>query len=154
MTSASTGLHRLRCEASCGRLDVYVADALGVTRSHAQGWIRDGNVRLNGKAAKPSASVAVGDLVEVRVKEPEPSGVSPEDIAIDIVYQDADIAVVNKPKGMVVHPAAGNRTGTLVNALLYHIGDLSGINSVLRPGTGWTRKRAGCCWSRKMTRRI
>jgi len=134
MTGPVPGLHRLRCEKPCGRMDVYVAGALGVTRSRAQGLIRDGRVRLNGAQAKPSAGVSPGDAVDVDVPEPEPLGVSPEAIALDIVYQDADVAVVNKPKGMVVHPAAGNRTGTLVNALLYHIEDLSGINSVLRPG--------------------
>ena len=134
MTVPGPGLHRMRCDTPCGRLDVYVAGALGVTRSHAHGWIKDGRVLLNGSPAKPSAGVAAGDTVEVRVREPEPLGVSPEDIPIDVVYQDADVAVVNKPKGMVVHPAAGYRTGTLVNALLYHIKDLSGINSVLRPG--------------------
>ncbi|MFZ5974552.1 MAG: RluA family pseudouridine synthase [Bacillota bacterium] len=134
MNMPGPGLHYLECSQPCERLDVFVAGALGVTRSHAQGLIKGGCVSLNGKKAKPSLPVATGDTVEVLLPEPEPLEAAPENIAIDIVYQDADIAVINKPKGMVVHPAAGNRSGTLVNALLYHIGDLSGINSVVRPG--------------------
>jgi 23S rRNA pseudouridine1911/1915/1917 synthase len=128
------GTHRLVCDAPCDRLDVFIAGALNITRSRAQNLIKDGRVRVNGGAGKPALPVAAGDAVEVDVPEPEPLDARPEDIALDIVYQDADVAVINKPKGMVVHPAAGNRTGTLVNALLHHIGDLSGINSVIRPG--------------------
>lgn len=134
MTLPGPGVHRLECSRACGRLDVFVAETLGITRSHAQVLIKGGCVSVNGKHGRPSLRVESGDVIEVRVPEPEPLETMPENISLDIVYQDADIAVINKPKGMVVHPAAGNRSGTLVNALLYHIGDLSGINSVVRPG--------------------
>lgn len=134
MKTPVPGMHRLVCVNHADRLDVYVSAELGITRSHAQVLIKKGYVLVNGKSARPSASVEAGDAVEARIPEPEPIEAQPEDIAIEVVYQDADIAVINKPKGMVVHPAAGNRSGTLVNALLYHIGDLSGINSEIRPG--------------------
>ena len=117
------------------RLDLAVSELGGVTRSAAQSFIEAGQVTVNGKTAAKSCKVAEGDEIEYILPEPEPYDVVPQNIPIDIVYEDDDIIVVNKPKGMVVHPAAGNPDGTLVNALLYHCGDrLSGIGGVMRPG--------------------
>lgn len=105
------------------------------TRSFLQKLIKDGAVSVNGKAAKAGYKVNEGDRVCVTVPEPEELTVAAEDIPLDILYEDSDLLVVNKPKGMVVHPAAGHYSGTLVNALLYHCRDsLSGINGVMRPG--------------------
>ena len=117
-----------------GRLDTFLAARLGVSRSRAAAWIEEGKVAVNGRAPKKRDRPAPGDRVEIRIPPPEPSDVSPEDIPLAIVYQDADLAVIDKPAGLVVHPAAGHRTGTLVNALLHAVGDLSGIGGVLRPG--------------------
>ena len=128
--------HELICEENDVRLDKFVASSsIGVSRSMAASLIEKGNVLVNGAASDKKRKLRVGDRVEVKVPEPEPYEAQPENIPLDIVYEDADLLVVNKPKGMVVHPAAGNRSSTLVNALLYHCGDtLSGINGVLRPG--------------------
>ncbi|MET3575223.1 RluA family pseudouridine synthase [Bhargavaea ullalensis] len=104
------------------------------TRSKIQGWIKDGLVRVNGGQVKPNHVLKEGDLVEIGVPEPEPLEIVPEDLGLEIVYEDGDVLVVNKPRGMVVHPAAGHATGTLVNGLMHHCTDLSGINGVLRPG--------------------
>lgn len=106
-----------------------------ITRSYLQSLIRSENVTINGKTVKASARPSGGDCVAVILPEPEPLRAEPENIPLDILYEDEDLLVVNKPKGMVVHPAAGHYSGTLVNALLYHCrGSLSGINGVLRPG--------------------
>ena len=105
------------------------------TRSHIKKLIDDGNVTVNGKPVKPSFKLSEGDRLEISFPEAETIDVLPENIPLDIVYEDGDVIVINKPRNMVVHPAAGNYTGTLVNALLYHCGDtLSGINGVMRPG--------------------
>ena len=117
------------------RIDVFTAKEAKITRSRAAGLIADGNVFINGKVAAKNAKVKDGDRVEITLPDPEVYDITPENISLDIVYQDSDLLVVNKPKGMVVHPAAGNYSGTLVNALMYHCGDsLSGINGVMRPG--------------------
>ncbi len=117
------------------RLDVYVAKAAEITRSYAVRLIEDGNVTVNGGSVSKSVKLKTGDSVCVTLPEPEEYTAEPENIPLDIVYEDSELLVVNKPKGMVVHPAAGNYTGTLVNAVLYHCGDsLSGINGVMRPG--------------------
>lgn len=117
------------------RIDVFTAKAAEITRSRAAGLIEDGNVLINGKSAAKNARVKDGDMVIITLPDPEVYNIAPENIPIDIVYEDGDLLVVNKPKGMVVHPAAGNYSGTLVNALMYHCGDsLSGINGVMRPG--------------------
>ncbi len=118
------------------RIDKLLSDKIDfVTRSYAQKLIDDGNVLVNDGCVKSNYKVKAGDEIEVTVpqlKEPE---IMPENIPIDVVYEDEYMLVVNKPQGMVVHPAAGNYTGTLVNALLYHCGDtLSGINGEKRPG--------------------
>ncbi len=117
------------------RLDAAVSTELGISRKLAADLIADGSVTVNGKSPKKSAKVSEGDCVTVILPElSEPEAV-PQDIPLDIVYEDDDLLVVNKPKGMVVHPAPGNPDGTLVNALLFHCkGSLSGINGVLRPG--------------------
>ena len=105
------------------------------SRSFLQKLLKDGKVSTNGKTQKASSKVAAGDAVLVLLPEPEELNVEPENIPLDILYEDDDLLVVNKPKGMVVHPAAGHSSGTLVNAVLYHCrGNLSGINGVLRPG--------------------
>ncbi len=117
------------------RLDVFVASAANASRSQTAKWIEDGAVLLNGAPSNKKMKVKVGDTVSLILPEPEVSEALPENIPLDIVYEDQSLLVVNKPAGMVVHPAAGNPTGTLVNALLYHCGDsLSGIGGVLRPG--------------------
>ena len=117
------------------RLDMYVSSVLDVTRSNAQMLIDEGNVTVNGKRESKSYKLRLGDEVEITEIEPRELDVEPENIPLNIVYEDDDIIVINKPSGMVVHPANGNETGTLVNALLYHCGSsLSGINGVIRPG--------------------
>lgn len=104
------------------------------SRTQIAGWIQDGNIKVNGENVKAKYKVKEGDFIEVDVPDPEPLEVIPEQMDLDIVYEDEDVLVVNKPKGMVVHPAPGHMTGTLVNGLMYHCKDLSGINGVLRPG--------------------
>ena len=128
--------HRLLCQTSGVRLDKYMADAqIGLSRSAAVALIESGAVVVNGKPANKKLKLSAGDSIVVRIPDPVPYEAKAENIPLDIVYEDSDLLVVNKPKGMVVHPAAGNYEGTLVNALLYHCGDsLSGINGVLRPG--------------------
>lgn len=123
------------CEENGIRLDAFVSAACDISRSLAADIIDQGLVKVNGKVAKKSAKLTVGNNVEVQMPDlAEPEAI-PQDIPLDIVYEDDDLLVVNKPKGMVVHPAPGNPDGTLVNALLFHCKDsLSGINGVLRPG--------------------
>ena len=117
------------------RLDTFVADNSEATRSYAVKLISDGFVTVNGKTVAKNYKIKLGDCIEITIPEPEPLEIAPENIPIDVVYEDDDLLVVNKKKGMVVHPAAGNYTGTLVNALLFHCGSsLSGINGVMRPG--------------------
>lgn len=117
------------------RLDVFLAgENTELSRSHIQRLVADGLVEVNGQPARASYRVRQGDLVVLRVPPPVELVAKPEPIPLDIYYEDADVIVVNKPRGMVVHPAEGNCCGTLVNALLYHCRDLSGINGVKRPG--------------------
>ncbi len=117
------------------RLDVYVSETEEITRSAAQKLIENGLVTVNGLVKAKNYKLSEGDEVETEFPEPVPDIALPEDIPLDILYEDGDLLVVNKPKGMVVHPAVGNLTGTLVNALLFHCKDgLSGINGVIRPG--------------------
>lgn len=117
------------------RLDAFLAGKMEKTRSSVQKLIEEENVRLNGAPAAKNARLREGDRVEATEPPPEVLDVKPQNIPLDIVYEDQDLLVVNKPKGMVVHPAAGNPDGTLVNALLFHCGDsLSGINGIIRPG--------------------
>ncbi len=118
------------------RIDKYISDNIAeLTRSAVQGLIEKGMVLADGKAVSKNYKLRGGEEISATIPEPQPMDAVPEDIPLDIVYEDDDLLVVNKPKGMVVHPAHGNYTGTLVNALLFHCGDsLSGINGVIRPG--------------------
>lgn len=117
------------------RLDAFVSAHTQLTRSAVQQLLQDGTITVCGKTVSKSYRLRVGDVVDVTVPDPVEYIAKPENIPLDIVYEDNDLLVVNKPKGMVVHPAAGNYEGTLVNALLYHCKDsLSGINGVMRPG--------------------
>jgi len=104
------------------------------SRTQISNWITEGIVKVNGETVKAKYKVKAGDVVEIIVPEAEPLDVIAENLALEIVYEDGDVLVVNKPKGMVVHPAPGHMTGTLVNGLMYHCKDLSGINGILRPG--------------------
>lgn len=117
------------------RIDAYVAENSELTRSAAAKLVESGDITVNGKEIAKNYKLRAGDEVEIELPEPEPDRAEPEDIPLDVVYEDDDIIVVNKPCGMVVHPAAGNPRGTLVNALLYRCkGSLSGIGGVVRPG--------------------
>ncbi|MCL6635879.1 MAG: RluA family pseudouridine synthase [Peptococcaceae bacterium] len=122
-------------EADSGkRLDVFLAGETALSRSHVQKLIEAGCAGVNGGTGRANTRVKAGDIILLTVPEPQGMEVGPEPIPLDIYYEDADLIVVNKPRGMVVHPAEGNYSGTLVNALLHHCRDLSGINGVLRPG--------------------
>ena len=129
---------RLRAseESKNQRLDAFLASSLdGLTRSQATQLIESGEVAVNGRAVSKSYKLAGGEDIAVTLPEPEPVEAVPQDIPLDVVYEDADVIVVNKPSGMVVHPAPGHPDGTLVNALLYHCaGTLSGVGGALRPG--------------------
>lgn len=132
------GLQRLTVspEDAGVRIDKYLAEQLpDITRSYLQKLLKDGSVQMNGKPVKASTKTAAGAVIALTIPEPEEPEILPENIPLDILYEDSDVILINKPKDMVVHPAAGHYTGTLVNALMYHCrGDLSGINGVLRPG--------------------
>ncbi|MBO1870922.1 RluA family pseudouridine synthase [Lachnoanaerobaculum sp. Marseille-Q4761] len=118
------------------RIDVFLSKNLeSFSRSYIQDLIKKGKTTIGGKTIKANYRLREGDIVALAIPKPEPLEILPENIPLDIVYEDNDVILVNKPKGMVVHPAAGHYSGTLVNALLYHCKDnLSGINGVLRPG--------------------
>ncbi len=115
------------------RLDSYLASKIDVSRSKITKMIKDGNILLNDSKCKASDSIIVGDRISYEIMDEE-CLVEPENIPLDIVYEDDDVIVVNKQNGMVVHPAVGNKTGTLVNALMYHSKNLSSINGDFRPG--------------------
>lgn len=118
------------------RIDKYINDQIPeLSRSHIQLLIKEGNVLVNGKSCKPNYKCKNDDSIDIKYSEPKELNVIPENIPLDIVYEDNSIIVINKPKNVVVHPAAGHESGTLVNALLYHCKDsLSSINGVKRPG--------------------
>ncbi|KJD54241.1 pseudouridine synthase, partial [Bacillus amyloliquefaciens] len=117
------------------RIDKYLtAVEADWSRTQVQQWIKEDRVLVNGNAVKANYKVQDGDAVSVHVPEPEPLDVMAEPMDLDIYYEDQDVLVVNKPRGMVVHPAPGHLTGTLVNGLMAHCDDLSGINGVMRPG--------------------
>lgn len=117
------------------RLDVFLTEAMDISRSFATQLIADKHVHIGDKKVKPSYRMSRGDTVVVAWEAQEELRAVPQDIPLDIIYEDAHIIVINKPRGMVVHPAPGNPDGTLVNALLYHCqGELSGINGIIRPG--------------------
>lgn len=117
------------------RIDKYLSTMIdGKSRSFVQGLIDEKKVKANSKVVKSNYKLKKGDIIEVEVPEPVELNVSAEEMNLDIVYEDEDVLVVNKEKGIVVHPAPGNYTGTLVNGILHHCSDLSGINGVIRPG--------------------
>jgi 23S rRNA pseudouridine1911/1915/1917 synthase len=116
------------------RLDRALAAVAGIPRSRARRWIDEGLVELNDRPARPSQRVAVGDILHARPPAPIPSTAVPEALPLDVLYEDEDVIVVDKPAGLVVHPGPSHPSGTLVNALLHHCGDLAGIGGVLRPG--------------------
>lgn len=117
------------------RIDVYISGRLeDISRSSVQNLIADGNITVNDKNIKSNYKVKLNDSIRIILPEPEILDVVAEDIPIEIVYEDGDLAVINKPQGMVVHPAPGHYSGTLVNGLMYHLKNLSSINGVMRPG--------------------
>ncbi len=117
------------------RIDKFVAGINNEwSRTQVQQWIKDDIVTVNGKAVKGNYKVRENDEITVTIPEPEELDIQPEDMNLEIYYEDADVLVVNKPRGMVVHPAPGHTSGTLVNGLMHHCTDLSGINGVMRPG--------------------
>lgn len=130
------GLETVTAEAEDAgtRADVFLAAKLGVSRSNMQKLLEDGRIKRGEKIIKANYKVRAGEMFVVDIPEPEPIEAVPENIPLDIIYEDDDVVVLNKARGMVVHPAPGNYTGTLVNALLYHCSNLSGINSAIRPG--------------------
>lgn len=124
------------CDREGVRIDAFLAETVEqLSRSAAQQLLEKGGITVNGKAVKKNYKTHAGDEITVELPEPEPVELLPENIPLDIRYEDEDVVVINKPKGLVVHPAPGHWSGTLVNALMYHCGDsLSGINGQLRPG--------------------
>ncbi|WP_212934616.1 RluA family pseudouridine synthase [Bacillus hominis] len=117
------------------RIDKFVAEINSEwSRSQVQQWIKDDVVTVNGKSVKVNYKVKENDEITVTIPEPEELDIQPEDMNLEVYYEDADVLVVNKPRGMVVHPAPGHTKGTLVNGLMHHCTDLSGINGVMRPG--------------------
>ncbi|MGQ7335064.1 RluA family pseudouridine synthase [Streptococcus suis] len=125
---------KVKVETGGVRLDKALSELTELSRSVANDQIKAGQVLVNGQVKKAKYTVQEGDIITYQVPEIVEIDYVAEDIPLDIVYQDEDVAVINKPQGMVVHPSAGHTSGTLVNALLYHVKDLSGINGVLRPG--------------------
>ncbi len=120
---------------SCSRADVFISENIeGYTRSSVKKLFESDHILINGKRAKPSQPISVGDEIDVTLPDAVAYEAKPEDIPLEIVYEDEDLAVVNKPQGMTVHAGNGNTEGTLVNALLFRLNSLSGINGVMRPG--------------------
>lgn len=128
--------YRIVTEQGEGRLDAFLAsqEELALSRSRIKALIEEGHITVNGAARKASQSVAPGDEIVVRVPDPVVVDLAPEEIPLDVVYEDDDVLVINKQRGLVVHPAAGHWSGTLVNAVLDHVDDLEGIGGELRPG--------------------
>ncbi len=116
------------------RVDVALSALAGVTRSQARRWIDAGRVRINERTCRASERVALGDVVDAVPPDPLPSPLTPEALPLDVLFEDRDMIVIDKPAGMVVHPAPGHGSGTLVNALLHHCTDLAGVGGVVRPG--------------------
>lgn len=119
------------------RLDKFVTDSMddtAVSRTQVQEWIKAGAVEVDGKAAKANYKVTESNRVVLHIPELENAAIEPEAIPLEVIYEDSDLIVINKPRGMVVHPAPGHTSGTLVNALMHHCNDLSGINGMIRPG--------------------
>ena len=129
-------MFKVEAEESGLRVDKYLSDQLPeISRSYLQKIIKDGQVLANDKPVKANYKVSMGDAIELEIPEAVEPEIEPENIPLEILYEDADVILINKPKGMVVHPSAGHYSGTLVNGLMYHCKDeLSGINGVMRPG--------------------
>lgn len=128
-------IYTVTAEAVGERLDVFIVNRNSeFSRSHIQKRITEGAITINGKPVKANYKLRSGDNIVMRIPEAQPIEIIPEAIPLDILYEDQDVIVINKARGMVVHPAAGHYSGTLVNALLYHCRDLSGINGEIRPG--------------------
>ncbi|MGO4549076.1 RluA family pseudouridine synthase [Paenibacillus sp. 2TAB23] len=124
-------------EQSGERVDKFVTDSIddqAVSRTQVQEWIKAGAVHIDGKLAKANFKMIEGNHVVLHVPAPEEAAIVPENIPLEVIYEDSDLIVINKKRGMVVHPAPGHSSGTLVNALMYHCKDLSGINGMIRPG--------------------
>ena len=124
-------------EAQGTRIDKFITDAIGdaaISRTQIQEWIKTAHVQVNGTIIKSNYKVQENDTITIQVPETEELEIIAENIPLDVIYEDSDVIVINKPRGMVVHPAPGHPKGTLVNALMYHCKDLSGINGVMRPG--------------------
>jgi 23S rRNA pseudouridine1911/1915/1917 synthase len=133
--SSSAKLEFVVDESAAGsRIDAALAELSGASRAQVRRWIDAGRVRIGGVAVRPSRRLALGETIEASPTQPIEMDLSPEPIPLVVLYEDADLIVVDKPAGMVVHPAPGHPSGTLVNALLHHCGDLAGIGGVLRPG--------------------
>lgn len=127
--------HKVEQEEKGSRIDKLLASLnKEASRSQVQSWIKDNYVEVNGEVVKSNYKCQEGDHISWEIPEPEELDVIPQDIPVEIIYEDQDVLVVNKPRGMVVHPSPGHPNGTLVNALLHHCKDLSGINGVIRPG--------------------
>ena len=126
----------VEAEAAGQRIDRFLSgEDTGLSRSALQGLVAEGHVLCNGKAPAKSLKLKAGDIILLEIPDAKPIEAVPQEIPLDILYEDEDLLVVNKPKGMVVHPSAGHYSHTLVNALMYHCaGNLSGINGILRPG--------------------
>jgi 23S rRNA pseudouridine1911/1915/1917 synthase len=118
------------------RIDKFITEALeeDISRTLVQQWVKDGHVKVNGKAVKPNYKLSLQDVIALVIPEPQGVELLAENIPLNVVYEDSDVIVINKQRGLVVHPAPGHYSGTLVNALMYHCKDLSGINGELRPG--------------------
>jgi 23S rRNA pseudouridine1911/1915/1917 synthase len=118
------------------RIDKFITEALeeDISRTLVQQWVKDGHVKVNGKAVKPNYKLSLHDVIALVIPEPQGVELLAENIPLNVVYEDSDVIVINKHRGLVVHPAPGHYSGTLVNALMYHCKDLSGINGELRPG--------------------
>lgn len=128
-------IYQFKINQEKGRLDKVIVELLPtITRSHIQQWIKEGAVMVNDKQVKANYQVQEGDTIYIEEPELVALDVQAENIPIEVVYEDDDLLVVNKPQGMVVHPSAGHQSGTLVNALMYHTKNLSGINGTIRPG--------------------
>jgi len=124
----------VQADGATGRIDKWLAEQNEWSRSQVQEWLKAGRVEVDGRVVKPNYKLSGTETIVVHIPEAVELEILPEDIPLEVVYEDSDVIVVNKPKGMVVHPAAGHVSGTLVNALLHHCQDLSGINGVKRPG--------------------
>ncbi|WP_138204430.1 RluA family pseudouridine synthase [Haloimpatiens lingqiaonensis] len=135
MKEQNNYLFKIEEEFDGERIDIFLAEALETkSRSYIQKLIKSGNATVNNEEKKSNYKLKENDIVELKIPEPIELNIKPENISLDILYEDSDVIVVNKSQGMVVHPAPGVYSGTLVNALLYHCRDLSGINGITRPG--------------------